>query len=84
MTTTFCFAIKMRDRKGRKRGQVFILTKIGNTFINDTECKNVIASDRRERGNLVQRECILAMISFHCRRLPRFTRNDIQKELPNY
>ncbi len=34
-----------------------------------------------ERGNLVQRECILTMTSFHSRRLQRFARNDIQKEL---
>ena len=67
-----------------KKGDRPLCSVNNNTFICVNEDKSVIASDRRESGNLIEKECISITTSFHSRRLPRFARNDIQKVLPNY
>jgi len=73
-----------------KKGTVVYAHYFSNTFINDAEDKLLLMmlkikmSLRAKRGNLIKKEFISTMTSFHSKRLPRFARNDIQKELPNY
>ncbi len=59
-----------------------MISKKCNSFGNDIEGKSVIAGEAWQSHK--NGKCISILSSFHSKRLPRFARNDAQKEYPNY
>jgi hypothetical protein len=56
------FRREILHRKKQGKGSVDYTHNSGSTFINDTEDKNVIASERRERGNLIKKKYSLIFL----------------------
>ena len=56
------FRREILHRKKQEKESVDYAHNSGNTVINDTEDKNVIASQRRERGNLIKKKYSLIFL----------------------